>query len=126
MIQPEPIGLLNTGLPVAVLSALAALLPRVFIERDTRSQRRLAVGIFSTALSLFVLGAAIFGVVYALRGSPVGAALTQTPFASMMVLLRLSALSAIIWLPILALTWFSAAQSVERRRGEDIMRGNGA
>ena len=124
MISPEPIGLANTGLPLAVLVGFAALLPRLFVERDTRSQRRLARGVLFSATSLLVIGMAVFGVTYALRGSPVGAALLQTPLTAGLVLLRLSAISAIIWLPILGLTWLVMAQAVERRRGEDVAREN--
>ena len=43
----------------------------------------------------------------------------MTPIATTWAFIRISGYAALLWLPILALTWFGMAQGVERRKGED-------
>ncbi|SMH49558.1 hypothetical protein [Maritimibacter sp. HL-12] len=108
----ESFGLLNTGLPLAALTALALVLPLVTVPRATRSQRRLALGIGLAAALTLVAGAGLFALLYgAGDGTPRLAAV-----------LRGSGLAALVWAPLLVLSWFVRAQAVERRRGEDIAR----
>ncbi len=121
MIQAQPIGLLNTGLPAAALALGAAALPRL-IAGPSLSQRRLALAVALTAAVLLLLGALIFAALYALAGAPLGAALAQDGALVAWVFLRLSAKAALLWGPVLALAWLVLAQGVERRRGEAIMR----
>lgn len=122
MIQPEPIGLLNTGLPAIVLAALAVVLPRLLVATDTRSQWSLAIAIAASAIGLLVVGALIFAATYKLEGTKVGAAFAEDALLTARYFGRLSAMAALVWVPVLALVWFAKAQAVEKRRGEDIMR----
>lgn len=122
MIQPEPIGLWNTGVPLLILGVLAVLVPRVLCPRSTRSQAALAAVVGVSAVVITVLGAVVFGAIYAARGISVGAAIAEAPAATMLFFLRQSGLAALVWGPILALVWFSMAQGVERRKGADSAR----
>ncbi|MDJ0825249.1 MAG: hypothetical protein QNJ16_07085 [Rhodobacter sp.] len=123
MIQAEPIGLWNTGLPLVVLGALAVALPWLLVRRATRSHREVAVTIWSSAGLLLIAGAAVFAVLYAVRGAGVAAALAEAPLATAWFFLRLSGFAAVVWAPLLGLVWLGLAQGVERRRGEDVARG---
>jgi len=109
----EGFGLLNTGLPLAALTALALLLPLVTVPRATRSQRRLALGIALSAGITLVAGAGLFALLYGAGGGA----------PRLAAVLRGSGLAALVWAPLLALSWFVRAQGVEARRGEDIARG---
>lgn len=124
MISGEPIGWVNTGLPLLILAVLALVLPRLFASRATRSQRSVSVSILISSICLLICGAAVFAGVYGYRGAGVGAALGEAPFVTALFFLRLSAMAALLWGPVLALVWFGLAQGVEARRGEDIMRGS--
>ena len=123
MSAPEPIGWLNTGLPLALLVALAWLLPRVTVPRATRSHGDVACGIGLAALGVLLAGAVLFGLLQAVGGADLGGALAAAPLATGLILLRLSGLAALAWGPVLGLAWLSQAQAVERRRGEDRIRG---
>ena len=122
MIQSEPIGLLNTGLPVALLVAVAICLPLLLVHRHTRSHAQVASSIGITALVLLALGTSLFGISYGLRGHAVTAALASTPLAVGLFFGRLAAMAALVWLPVLALVWYSLAQRVEKTRGQHIAK----
>ncbi|MGJ8584367.1 MAG: hypothetical protein ACSHXD_09770 [Marinosulfonomonas sp.] len=124
MIATAPIGWLNTGLPVAVLALAAVLLPGRFVAANTRSHQAVVIAIALTALVTILLGAAVFAMVYWLSGAGVAAALSDAPLATTLYFFRLSLMAALLWGPVLALVWFSMAQSVEKRRGQDIARGS--
>lgn len=106
-------GLVNTGLPLAVLTALALLLPLLTVPRATRSQRKLALGIGLAAALTLLAGAGLFALLYGVGGGA----------PRLAAVLRGSGLAALVWAPLLALAWFVRAQGVEARRGEDIARG---
>lgn len=122
MIEAEPIGWSNTGLPLALLGLLAVLIPWVLVRRETRSHLEVAVTIWASAGLLLVAGAVIFAMIYAGQGKPVGALLSEAPLATFWFFLRQSGYAALVWVPILALTWLGLAQGVEKRRGEDIAK----
>ena len=122
MLNTEPIGWLNTGLPLVLLVGGAIILPRLISRRKTRSHLVLMLAIVSTALCLIVFGAMIFTTIYVLQGTEVSAAFSENAPATVVFFLLLSTKFALAWAPILALVWFVAAQAVEKRRGEDIVR----
>ncbi len=121
MITSQPIGLANTGVPVALLAAGAAWLPRLLAGR-TLSQARLAMAVALTAMLLTAAGAGIFAALYAFQGAQVGGALAGNAGGVLVFFLGLSLRAALFWVPVLALAWFVLAQGVERRRGEDMAR----
>ncbi len=116
------ISFVNTGLPLVILGALAALLPFALVPSGTRRHWQAAVGVWGTAGIVLLAGAAIFGVLYGIAGAGVGAALGDAPLATGAFFLKLSAHAAVAWGPVLALTWLVLAQRVERRKGEDAAR----
>ena len=122
MLNPEPIGWINTGLPLVLLVGGAILLPKLLSGAGTRSHLVVSVAILSTAISLIVSGAAIFAAIYLLRGADVGLVFDQTPMVAVKFFVRLSGMAALAWGPILALVWFVMAQGVEKRRGEYLAR----
>ncbi len=107
------IGWANTFLPLAALTVLALLLPLLTVPRATRSQRRLALGIGLSAGITLLAGAGLFALLYEAGGGA----------PRLAAVLRGSGLAALVWAPLLALSWFVRAQAVEARRGEDIARG---
>ncbi|MDJ0629273.1 MAG: hypothetical protein QNJ44_13525 [Rhodobacter sp.] len=122
MIQTEPIGLVNTGLPLVLLGALALVLPRLLMRRRTRSHWEVALAIWASAGFLLLAGAVVFAVIYGARGIGIGTALAEAPLATAWFFLRLSGFAAVVWMPLLALVWLGMAQAVERRKGEDSVR----
>ncbi len=122
MLQPEPIGFVNTGVPLALLGLLAVGLPWVLVRRGTRSHWEVGLSIWASAGFLLLAEAGVFALVYGWRGVEVGAALAAAPVATAWFFLRLSGFAALLWVPVLALVWFAMAQRVEKRRGEDLTR----
>ncbi len=125
MIATQPIGFLNTGLPVILLVVLVASLPRLILPAGNLSHQALTIAVAITAIAALVAGAVIFAVIYGAGGVDVGAALSEAAAPVIGFFLRLSALSALIWGPVLALVWVALAQGVEKRRGQDTARGDG-
>ena len=122
MISTQPIGLTNTGLPVAVLVAGAAGLPWVIAPKGSLSQGRLAVAVGVTALVLLLVGTGMFAAFYALQGAQVSGALANDTIGVLGFFFRLSLKAMLFWVPVLVLAWYVMAQGVERRRGEAIAR----
>lgn len=122
MITAQPIGFLNTGLPLAVLAALALGVPRLLVRRGTRAHGDIAIAMLGSVLILLVAGQLLFALLYIIAGIDVVTAFRQAPLATGGFFLRLSAFAALIWGPVLALVWLGMAQRVESLRGNDRMR----
>ncbi len=118
MIPTQPISLLNTGLAVFLLVALAIVLPRMLLPAGNLSQQALALSVAISAVLLVVSGTVLIAMAYAGAGLAVWAAFLDAKAAITAFFLRLSANMVIVWGPVLALTWLSMAQGVERRKGE--------
>lgn len=127
MFALDSIGLLNTGVPLAVLAVLAVLIPRVVVDQKTRVHGKVALGIGLSAVLVFVAGYVMSVLLTNLRGVH-AMALGSTPELGTPVWMhaRLSMMAAIVWAPILGLVWFGFAQGVEARRGQDMAAGSGA
>jgi hypothetical protein len=124
LIQAAPIGWWNTGFPLLLLGGLAVVVPWALLPRSTRSQWDVALTVWAAAGVLLLAGAVLFALIYGARGVGVRAAFTQAPLATSWFFLRLSGFAALIWGPLLGLMWLGLAQKVEKRKGEDQMRGN--
>ncbi|MGR3714411.1 MAG: hypothetical protein ACU0A6_14975 [Shimia sp.] len=122
MFALDNVGFWNTAVPLGVLMILAVLIPRILVDRETRSHGKVALGIGLSAAALFVCGVGIAAVLTATRGVPAMALSGSAELGtSVAIYARLSAMTAIAWAPILALVWFGHAQSVEARRGHDLV-----
>lgn len=114
----------NTGLPLLIMGALGWLLPRMLVPEGTRSHQRVALGVVLSIVGLIAASALVL-VAFdsaAYRGvMDVGGVMLATEIA-----LRNSALFAVAWAPIVALSWFNMAQRVEVQRGKDMAREDGA
>ncbi|MCG6904253.1 MAG: hypothetical protein LJE68_16395, partial [Rhodobacter sp.] len=66
--------------------------------------------------------AGLFALIYGARGAEVSAAFDAAPALTAWFFLRLSGFTALLWVPLLALSWFGMAQGVEKRKGEDVAR----
>ena len=122
MMESHPIGWWNTGFPLVLLGGLAVVVPRLFVGQ-TRSQRVVMLAILASVGVLLVVGALVFMGLYGWRGVGVWAALGVAPVATGWFFLRLSGFAAMLWGPVLALVWLGLAQGVEKRKGEDVARG---
>jgi len=122
MIGPQPIGWVNTGMPLVLLGLLAAGLPWLLAPGESRSHLQVAVAVWAAAGLVLLAGAVIFAAIYGARGVGVVAALAAAPLATGLFFLRLSGFAALVWGPVLMLAWLGLAQRVERRRGEDRAR----
>lgn len=121
MIDPEPIGLTNTLLPLAGLGACAGVLPWVLLNRESRSHREVAVAIWATAGLMLLIGGAVFALLYSARGVDVGGAIAAAPLATTQFFLGRAGVAALVWGPILVLVWLGLSQRVERLRADDGM-----
>lgn len=114
----------NTGLPLLIMGALGWLLPRMLVPEGTRSHQRVALGVVLSIVGLIAASALVL-VAFdsaAYRGvMDVGGVMLATEIA-----LRNSALFAVAWAPIVALSWFNMAQRFEVQRGKDLAREDGA
>ena len=119
MHDADPITWVNSVLPMAILAALAVLVPLGLVRKQTRSQAEVAVTICASAGIMLLVSALTFAILYAAQGTDVWPAFKVTPIATTWAFIRISGYAALLWLPILALTWFGMAQGVERRKGED-------
>jgi hypothetical protein len=120
--EVETVGLLNTGLPLAIMAMLAVLIPLRIVPRETRSQGQVFGAIATSAVLLALAGFALWVLVFTVRGAPIFGAFMHAPGVIGAILLRRSLMLAIIWVPVLALVWLSLAQRVEKRKGEDLTR----
>ena len=118
-----PVTLLNTGLPLALLSLLAALLPRLLLPAQTRSQRRLLGVLGVSAVLVLAAGCGVFAALKLVEGADLGGAFRAAPGLALGALLRPAALAAIAWGPILALSGLSLTHRIEDLRGQDMRRG---
>jgi hypothetical protein len=107
------------ALPLLLLCAVALILPRMIVPRQTRSHSRVIVGMAATALALLLLGPMIYAL-FDQRGLFAGETAQILLVAWWMFRESLSAI--LIWGPLLILVWFGLAQRVERLRGEDMTR----
>lgn len=119
---PQPVTLLNTGFPVALLGGAALALPRLLLPRESRSHRVLLAALGASAGLLIVLGMAVFAVAQVLGGADLAGALKTRPGATLLSLARSSALGALVWAPLLALAWLTLAGKIEARRGADMRK----
>ncbi|MBO9473903.1 hypothetical protein J7413_10180 [Shimia sp. R10_1] len=120
----DTIGFWNTLVPLAALGLLAVFLPRVLVDRETRSHGKLLHGIALTAAFLVAIGFMISIAVTQMRGFEAVGHFEIDPLGAAWVHLRLSLMTAIVWAPVLGLVWFGQAQGVEARRGQDIAAGD--
>lgn len=123
MINAAPVGWWNTGVPLVLLCSLALVLPHLVVRRKTRMHRDVFAAIAVAAALVLVAGEVVFALIYAAGGVDVWSAFLQAPLATGAFFLRLSAYAALVWAPLLALVWLGLAQGVEKRKGEDQMRG---
>lgn len=110
-----PLTFANGILPLAVLVALAVLLPAL-LAGVTLSQRRLAAAMLVTALVVWTAGAGLMALQYwQANGGLV---------SGIWAYFERSALMGLLYGPVLALVWLVRAQGIERRRGL-LMGGRG-
>ena len=121
MIEPQPIGLTNTVLPLVGLGACAAVLPWILVDRQSRSHSEVAIVIWATAGIMLFLGAAVFALLYALGGIDVAGALAAAPWVTTQFFLGRAGYAALVWGPVLVLVWLGLSQRVERLRADDGM-----
>ena len=118
----QPIGFLNTAAPLLVLMASALVAPRLFVDRATLSHWDVGRGMLFSAALLTGFGVALLAVIYQWGGSNVWGAFLVGPGATLVELLSVSFKASLFWAPVLVIVWFSLAQGVERRRGEEQAR----
>jgi len=122
MNSQTPIGFGNTGAPLAILLLGALIVPRLFVDRNTISHRRVFISVTISSVFLLFMGAVIFGVVYHFQGAKVFDAFAVNLWGTTLFFLTLSIKAAIFWVPVMLLVWFGLAQRVERNRGDKIAR----
>lgn len=110
----------NTALPLALIAGATVVLPFLLIPWRTRSHRRVVGGMALCALLMIGVSAGV-SALFDKRGIAAGIEIMGLwPYVWFMILSSLK--SALLWVPLLALFWFNAAQRVERLRGEDMAR----
>ncbi|SFJ36137.1 hypothetical protein [Celeribacter neptunius] len=109
------------ALPVILIALCAVGLPFLLTPGGTRSQRRLAVSVLFSALGLFLLGGALFAVLYQVNGSPMMRSLVSHPGHFLWFLIRRAAMASLIWVPLLLLAWYSLARRIEGLKSRDGM-----
>lgn len=114
--------LMTVALPVGVLAVLALVLPIAFTPKNTRSQWRLGGGVVCSAVSLLMIGAVFMAVLYRAEGAELVQASVHDPRYVVLFFVKRSLMATLIWAPVLALAWFSAAQKIERFKGKDGIR----
>ena len=118
-----PVTLLNTGLPLALLAALAILLPRLLLPAQTRSHRRLVAVLGVSAALVLAVGCALVAGMKLAGGADLAGAFRAAPLLTLAAIARPAALAAIAWGPLLALSGLSLGHRIEDLRGQDMRRG---
>jgi hypothetical protein len=121
-LDPQPVTLVNTGLPLLILGAAALIVPRLLLPRDSRSQRRLVVMLLASVPLMVVAGVLVFGGAMAAGGADVLGAFGTAPGTTMLALARASAMGVLVWGPVLLLTGLALGTRIERMKGEDMAR----
>ena len=122
MTDLQPITLMNTGLPLTLLGAIAFILPRMLLPRQSRSHWLLtSVLLFSCALTLLA-AIVIFGYIQVQNGTDLAGSVTTDLIGTAAILIRPALLSGIVWLPMLILSGFGLSHRVENLRGRDLMQ----
>lgn len=120
--EPEPVTLLNTALPLGVLGLAGIVLPRLLLPRQTRALPRLAWVSALCVPLLFLLAMGVFAAARAAAGTDLAGALGAAPAYVLADLARSAAMSSLVWGPALILSALSLAQRIERLKGEDMAR----
>lgn len=115
------VTLWNTGLPLLILAGVAAVVPWVLVSRETRSQGRVALVIATTAVFMVGMSAIVMSL-FDKRVIDAGDTAAGQGVLAWMYL-RASMGAVVAWGPVLVLVWLGLAQRVERRKGEDMARG---
>jgi hypothetical protein len=118
MLNPDPITLTNALLPMVILGALAVVLPYILTPKTSRSHRRLTLVIILSGALTFLAAIVTFAL---LQPGNIAGALITAPLTTLLILAKPAALSAIIWIPLLALSGFTLAQRIENLRGRDMV-----
>ncbi|WP_127746993.1 hypothetical protein [Parasedimentitalea marina] len=116
------VTLFNTGLPMMVIGILAVVVPRLLVQKATRSHLVVAIGMILACVTMAVLSAGVFFLFdnrsyETLIGA--GGYVLALEF-----LIEASWKAVILWAPLILLTWLSLAQRVERLRGQDLAERN--
>ncbi len=120
-LSQEP-TLWNTGVPLIILGVLGWVLPRMLVPVDTRSQKRVVLGVLFAVVMLVLVSALVL---VAFDNAAYRSALDiGGPALVAEIALRGSALFAVSWVPMVVLAWFNMAQRVEVLRGQDMARGD--
>lgn len=112
----------SVALPVCLLAVMALVLPILLVPRRSRSQALLAKCVLVSALLLLGIGTVFMAVLYIAEGAEVEASIRLSPLQTLLFFVKRSAMTSLIWGPLLALSWFSMAQKIERLKGKDGMR----
>ncbi|QFT80254.1 hypothetical protein FIU89_06480 [Roseovarius sp. THAF27] len=115
------VTLVNTGLPLAIIGGLAALLPWLLTPRGTRSHGRVLVSVVLSVLLLLAASACVFAL-FDKRSLLGGQTLAGQGIIAWMYL-RSSLGAVAVWGPVLAFVWLGLAQRVERLKEKDVVRG---
>jgi hypothetical protein len=120
--EPQPITLFNTALPLGLLGLAGITLPRLVLPRQTRTLSRLAWVSALCVPVLFLFAMAIFAAVRTAAGTDLAGALAAAPAYVMGDLAWTALMSSLVWGPALILSALSLAQRIERLKGEDMAR----
>ena len=97
MHDADPITWVNSVLPMAILAALAVLVPLGLVRKQTRSQAEVAVTICASAGIMLLVSALTFAILYAAQGTDVWPAFKVTPIATTWAFIRISGYAALLW-----------------------------
>ena len=122
MTDPQPITLMNTGLPLALLGALAFVLPRLMLPRESRSHRLLTVVLLIACVLTLLAAIVVFGYIQSWGGTDLAGSVAADPMGTLAILIRPALMSGIVWLPMLLLSGFGLSHRIEDLRGRDLMR----
>jgi hypothetical protein len=123
--EPQPVTLLNTALPLAVIGTAGIVLPRLLLPARTRSLALLAWVSAACVPLLAILAMAVFLAARWAAGADIPGVLAAAPWLVIGELARSAAMSTLAWGPALALSVLSLAQRIERLKGEDMARREG-
>ena len=115
----------DLALVLAAMLALVIFVPGRVIPAETLSQRAVMLGVLGTALMALMAGGVVFFQLYARLNPGQVALLLQNPVERVGFFLSRSALTAMLWGPVVGFVGLRQAQAVERRRGEEVVRLKG-
>jgi hypothetical protein len=115
-----PMVFWDIGVPLVILGGTSILLPFLLVPKDSRSQLRVSLA-FGLCVAVMILLSTLVYLLFDDRDIALGIQIHGV-IGYLLELIAASSKTAMLWGPLLAVHWVSAAKRVEKLREQDLVR----